>query len=186
MKIGTKTLLFGCHQFLIHPWYVYRAWKKIYKVRPDFWETVCIVIHDWGYWGCSDIDGPEGEEHPSRIVHMIYWITLDKYINHIFNVNKYAVDDKIVPLCLYHSHTMADKMERGVSKLYWADKLGTVSMPPRLWVWFGKLTGEMGEYTTNPKYQREECGTDPYKHFRHFQDVVRCNLEVEFGEDFLK
>lgn len=173
MKIGTKTLLFGCHQFIIHPWFVYRAWKRIYRARPDFWETICIIIHDWGYWGCADIDGPEGDKHPWWAAQFVTW-------------NLPGVEFQCAMyckwLCLGHSRTLAKKYEQPISKLYWADKFGTVSMPPWLWVWLGKFTGEMEGYTTNPKYAREDCGTNPYKHFQHFKDTVHFNFEQEFKE----
>lgn len=56
MKTGTKSLLFGVHQFIWHPLTVLLAWIKLYG-WPAWEELVCIIIHDWGYWGKSNMDG---------------------------------------------------------------------------------------------------------------------------------
>lgn len=51
MKEGTKSLLIGCHQFLIHPIFVIMAWHFKYKKWPAFWQVICIFLHDIGHWG---------------------------------------------------------------------------------------------------------------------------------------
>jgi len=50
MKEGTKSLLFGCHQFILHPIFVIIAWYKLGYGNPKFWELVCIFLHDIGHW----------------------------------------------------------------------------------------------------------------------------------------
>ncbi len=64
MTLGTKSLLFGVHQFIIHPVLVTIAWVKIYKEFPNWRELVCIFIHDWGYWGVDDLKAETGDKHP--------------------------------------------------------------------------------------------------------------------------
>ncbi|MDH5541934.1 MAG: hypothetical protein OEY64_03105 [Nitrospinota bacterium] len=64
MKLGTKTLLFGVHQVVIHPLLVTIAWCKLYKSFPSFKELVCIIIHDWGYWGKASLKCEDGDRHP--------------------------------------------------------------------------------------------------------------------------
>lgn len=64
MTTGTKSLLFGIHQFIFHPLLVFIAWIKFYKQLPNIKEIICIIIHDWGYWGVEDIKGEEGDKHP--------------------------------------------------------------------------------------------------------------------------
>lgn len=64
MTLGTKTLLFGVHQIIIHPLFVLYAWIKLYKSFPGFKELVCIFIHDWGYWGKPSIKCADGDTHP--------------------------------------------------------------------------------------------------------------------------
>jgi hypothetical protein len=63
MKIGTKSVLFGAHQFLIHPWFVAAAWWKLYGFPWDPRLWVAFILHDLGYWGKPNMDGPEGETH---------------------------------------------------------------------------------------------------------------------------
>jgi hypothetical protein len=64
VTLGTKTLLFGVHQFFIHPLLVIIAWVKLYRSFPSWRELLCIAIHDWGYWGVVDLKGAEGDRHP--------------------------------------------------------------------------------------------------------------------------
>lgn len=64
MKVGTKSVLFGAHCFLLHPWFVARAWWKLYGFPFDPRLWVAFFVHDLGYWGKPNMDGPEGEEHP--------------------------------------------------------------------------------------------------------------------------
>jgi hypothetical protein len=175
MKIGTKTLLFGDHQFILHPYYAYKAWKKLYGKRPNWKELICIIIHDWGYWGLDEIDGLNGgDDHP-------YWASTWAN-NHLEDTHE-STDPRFmyyIKLCLYHSEALATRNGEHVSKLYWADKLGTASMPPWLWVGLGKLTGEMENYCSNPKYHRDGIGADPYKHFQHFRDVMARKIFDNF------
>jgi len=58
MKEGTKSLLFGCHQFFLHPLWVLFAWRLEYKEWPKFWEIVCIFLHDVGLWGLDYLTDP--------------------------------------------------------------------------------------------------------------------------------
>ena len=64
MKIGTKTILFGVHQFAIHPWFVAWAWWRLYSFPWDPRLWVAFFVHDLGYWGKPNMDGLEGERHP--------------------------------------------------------------------------------------------------------------------------
>jgi hypothetical protein len=68
MKIGTKSLLYGGHQFAIHPWVLAYSWYKLYGWGgyPNLWNWrlwIAFIVHDWGYWGKPNMDGPEGERH---------------------------------------------------------------------------------------------------------------------------
>ena len=64
MTVGTKSVLFGAHQFLIHPWFVAWGWWTLYgfPLDPRLW--VAFFVHDLGYIGKPNMDGPEGETHP--------------------------------------------------------------------------------------------------------------------------
>lgn len=58
MKQGTVSVLFGCHS-VIHSAIVFVAWWKLYHHPPNFWQTVCILVHDIGHWGKDYLDDYE-------------------------------------------------------------------------------------------------------------------------------
>lgn len=67
MNTGTKSLLVGAHQFLWHPVCVALAWRKLYGSLPsDPRVWLVFALHDWGYWGCPNMDGTKGKMHPWR------------------------------------------------------------------------------------------------------------------------
>lgn len=129
MKTGTKSLLFGVHQFVWHSITVLLAWHKLYG-WPNWKEFVCIIIHDWGYWFCENMDDGEGKTHP-------FWGALKA--GGWFGGRYYS-------LCLRHSRHLAKHLNQQPSKLCWADKLSIKYEPwwlylPRAW-----LSGELQEY----------------------------------------
>lgn len=63
MNIGTRSILYGAHCWFIHPWFVAWAWVKLYGWPRDFRIWVAFFVHDLGYWGKPNMDGPEGEDH---------------------------------------------------------------------------------------------------------------------------
>lgn len=140
MNVGTKSLLFGAHQFVWHPITVFLAWCELYGI-PTWKEMICIFIHDWGYWGCDDMEGSCGSRHPERGAKLAA-----KYLDH-FHPMLYDVNDREYRfLCLYHSRTYAAKGNSHPSKLCWADKL-CVKFDP-WWLYLPRviLTGEIHEY----------------------------------------
>ncbi len=58
MKQGTWSVLLGCHS-PIHSIIVFAAWHKLYRHYPNFWQTVCIFLHDIGHWGKNYLDDYE-------------------------------------------------------------------------------------------------------------------------------
>lgn len=143
---GRRSLLWGVHQILWHPITVYFAWCKLYG-RPTWRETVCIVVHDWGYWFAPNMDGPEGERHPEMGARIAGWLFGPEYHD----------------LVLYHSrHYVRTENERrkieaegwpflGVqpSRLCWADKLSVLYDPQWWYLFRGRLSGEVREYRAN-------------------------------------
>jgi len=130
MKVGTKSLLFGVHQFLWHPFTVWIAWVWLYRRPPGFRESICILIHDWGYWGKAHMDDEEGERHPELGAKIAGRLFGEKYHN----------------LCLFHSRHYARNAGCDPSPLCWADKLSILFEPwwlylPRAWA-----SGELAEY----------------------------------------
>lgn len=75
MRVGTKSLLFGGHQFLVHPFFVALSWIWLYGLSFDPRVWISIFVHDWGYWGKENMDGEEGKTHPelgAGIVHKLF------------------------------------------------------------------------------------------------------------------
>lgn len=133
MKTGTKSLLFGVHQFLWHPVTVWLAWRALYGQRPTWRETVCIAVHDLGYWGSSNMDGEEGERHPYFGANLAGRLFGPRYYD----------------LCLYHSRYLSEKLGRQPSKLCWADKFSMGWDPSWLYLPRARWSGELAEYRRN-------------------------------------
>ncbi len=171
MKIGTKTILLGNHLWWLHSFFVYVAWVRLYKRLPNFYETICIIIHDWGYWGKPNLDGAEGEDHPRWAAE---WI-------HILTGNHYYWE-----LCMFHSRFQAKRYHNSLpSKLCLADKFGVAMMPVWLWVFLGSLSGEIAEYMADTKYEINNCiAYKPYKSpaefFRAYK--VKCAEWAKTGD----
>lgn len=55
MKQGSWSVLLGCHS-LFHSMLVIIAWVKLYKRLPNWWQFVCILLHDIGHWGKDYLD----------------------------------------------------------------------------------------------------------------------------------
>lgn len=149
MKVGTKSILFGVHQFLIHPIVVTLAWRKLYKRWPDWIEAICILVHDWGYWGKSDMDGVEGKNHPEFGALLAVRIAVGL---HYFFKRDPAVaflGSAVYDLTVGHSSHYATSIGKEPSALCWADKY-SINYE---WEWFyllrAKLSGELAEYIQN-------------------------------------
>jgi hypothetical protein len=130
MKTGTKSILFGVHQFLIHPVTVFLAWVWLYRKLPNWRECVCILIHDWGYVGYDQMDSKGGEKHPEYAAGIAYQWLGDYYYR----------------LCLFHSRHYARQAGIEPSLLCWADKFSLYF--ERWWTYLprARLSGELIEY----------------------------------------
>lgn len=130
MKIGTKSVLYGAHCFLIHPFYVAKAWRKLYGFPWDPRLWFAFFLHDIGYWGKPNMDGEEGERHPevgAKIMGILFgawW--------HDFT--------------LLHSRFLAKKLGKQYSRLCVADKLALTLTPAWLYLPMVRWTGEIKEY----------------------------------------
>lgn len=176
MKIGTKSVLFGAHQFILHPLLLFIGWwqeygfrrveigyvtrtvgRSIYdeiadpfaepwQIREQFltslWDPrlwVAFIVHDLGYWGKPNMDGPEGETHPEFGARLLQrWF-----------------GDPWGELVLYHSRYFAKRANRAVSPLCHADKRVIILEPswiylPRVWA-----TGELREFIAVAKRRGE-------------------------------
>lgn len=134
MTTRTKSLLFGVHQFLIHPISVALAWRNIYgrwPRRAAVW--VAFVVHDWGYWGCPDMDGERGKRHPvlgARLVCALFGEEWGRF-------------------CRYHSRSLARVDGEPSSALCAPDKLSILYYPEWLYLALARASGEIAEYMRN-------------------------------------
>lgn len=135
MKIGTKSVLFGAHCFLIHPFFVMAAWFKLYGFpwHPAIWLS--FFFHDLGYWGKPNMDGEEGETHVELGA---------KVLGYLFG-RKWADFSR------YHSRFYAKKDGVNYSKLCVADKLAITLEPYWLYLPRVNWTGEIKEYMSQAK-----------------------------------
>ena len=180
MKIGTKSLLFGCHQFVLHPVYTYVAWRKLYNEFPSLGETVAIIIHDWGYWGKSNLDGEEGERHPEWAHNFFHKISsiYTKIPTKYYSNDRFWYFERLANLCLYHSRFYAKKFEQEPSKLCWADKYGTTLYGKHLWSFLATISGELKEYMTNDKYEIYYKGAENDGKFKWFTEYVKFIMPI--------
>jgi hypothetical protein len=141
MKIGTKSVLFGVHQFAIHPLVLAFAWWQLHRFRrvADAYVTTSLldprlwfafVVHDLGYIGKPNMDGFEGEEHPR------FGATI---LGELFGGHWYCFS-------LYHSRYFAKREGMAPSALCLADKQAIVTEPSWLYLPRAKATGELAEY----------------------------------------
>ena len=166
MKVGTKSVLFGAHQFAIHPWFVAAAWWKLYGFPADPRLWVAFFVHDIGYFGKPNMDGTEGEQHP----HTGAWI-----MGRLFGREWHN-------FCLYHSRYVAKKDGAMPSKLCFADKLAICITPAWLYLPLANLSGEIREYMkdardlhyrrNNPEYNDQRIW------YANMQKYVRSWLET--------
>lgn len=156
MKVGTKSVLFGAHCFLIHPWFVAAAWTKLYGFPKDWHLWASFVLHDLGYWGLPNMDGAEGETH-------VEWGAKNLAFLHVLFTNPRlgvgTPDERRARFAsimaeakgweefsLYHSRFYAKRDGKPHSRLCVADKLACCMEPwwlylPRVWA-----SGELWEY----------------------------------------
>jgi len=130
MRVGTKSVLFGAHQFILHPIALAVAWTMLYGLPRDFRLLMAFVVHDWGYIGLGNMDGEEGERHPVRGAAI-----MRLYFGKVWG-----------DFTLYHSRFYARRRNRPYSRLAVADKLASTNMPAWIYGPLVSLTGEIEEY----------------------------------------
>lgn len=126
MRTGTKSLLFGVHQFIWHPITVHLAWRRLFG-WPSLRETACIFIHDWGYWGCEEMEG----------VHSAKRVLVAAAIADLLFGRPYY------DLILLQNRYFAKKLKRTPSKLYWAKRLSVAYDPQPFYLLRARLSGEL-------------------------------------------
>jgi hypothetical protein len=134
VKTGTKSVLFGAHCFFLHPWFVAAAWTKLYgfPLDPRIW--LAFFVHDIGYLGKPNMDGPEGEMHPE----------VGAKIMSLFG-------SEWRDFSLYHSRYYSKLQDHAVSRLCFADKLAFSYHPRWMYLPMTAATGELAEYMGRAK-----------------------------------
>ncbi len=66
MKQGNWSVLFGCHSFA-HSIIVIIAWRKLHGKFPNWWQFICILIHDIGHWGKDYLDNYEEKKRHANL-----------------------------------------------------------------------------------------------------------------------
>lgn len=168
MNVGTKSILFGVHQFAWHPYTVGRAWKKLYKKSPRWWEWVAIIFHDVGYLGCPNMDGEEGQKHPVRGAKLAESVTrwlaaigwtlrhpVRMALDSAFQFESWmAISDTAraaYELSIGHSRFYAKQSGVKLSKLFKADKACIFHDPKWLYLLRAHASGEIWEFLKNSK-----------------------------------
>lgn len=173
MKIGTKSILFGAHQFLLHPVFVAWAWIQLYGFPWDPRIWIAFFVHDLGYLGKPNMDGAEGETHVelgARIMHFLFdrvkrvqmteifpsiqrfvelrndgWDVID-YCGNGVTYERMEQSTKWRDFTMYHSRYYAKKNGAKPSKLCFADKLAFCVTPKWMYIIMTSWTGEIIEY----------------------------------------
>jgi len=156
MNVGTKSILFGDHQFLIHPLFVARAWWRLFGFPRDPRLWVCFFVHDLGYWGKPNMDGEEGSTHPELGAQIAHWL-FDLVKRPEFSC---PGDEPLFwhDFCLYHSRFFAKRDGHPVSRLALADKLALVMTPCWLFLFLARLCGSLPEYVALSREKGEATG----------------------------
>jgi hypothetical protein len=174
LTIGTKSVLFGAHCFFIHPFCIALAWWKLYGFPWDIRLWFAFFLHDIGYIGKPNMDGPEGEKHPELGAESMRRLFDDQFCRHCGKrLHQVCSHRRWYDFCLYHSRHYAKLAEAPFSRLCVADKLVLSYEIKWLYLLRVKLSGEMPEYLANAKHGRGEVSDrNPSEWF----DTLRVHL----------
>lgn len=166
MNVGTKSVLFGVHQFLWHPLTVALAFCRTHSRLPTWWEAVGIACHDLGYWGCTDMDGDSGVHHPragaALAYHLICWLSARRAYDVYF-------------FCLYHSSTFARENGAKTSELYLPDKVSILFDPAWFYLFRARLSGELTEYVVRENLRYGMTLTEE-AWLKNYRSIIREKL----------
>ena len=145
MTIGTRSVLFGVHNFFIHPLFVAFAWRRLYRFPRDPRLWLAFALHDVGYIGRTSVEGPGAEAHVelgARIMGKLFGAEWAEF-------------------CRRHSRFYAVSRGLRVSRLCVADKLAFVLTPAWLYLPLARASGELWEYIERSKDRQagSECFT---------------------------
>lgn len=165
LSVGTRSVLYGAHCWWIHPWFVALGWWRLYGFRrvtcsgsgvstslldPRLW--VSFAVHDLGYLGKPNMDGPEGEEHP-ELGAKIMGLAFD-YSRLLWMENGWGRINLRAcwyDFSRYHSRFLAKRDGQHYSLLCIADKQAIAETPSWMYVPMVRATGEISEYRKEPR-----------------------------------
>lgn len=143
MQVGTRSLLFGVHQFIIHPLQLAYAWWTLYSFPWDPRLWVAFFVHDLGYCGKPNMDGLEGETHPLFGAELMGDL-FDDLKDPMYRTAPGGLT--WANFCLYHSRYYAKAAGQPPSRLCFADKLVFCQTPWWLYRILSNWSGEIDEY----------------------------------------
>lgn len=194
MRVGTKSVLFGGHAFWLHPWFVAAAWTRLYGFPWDLRLWLAFFVHDLGYVGKPNMDGPEGETHPELGAKILKWFGGWPWYYFVlfhsrFYVKQYREDN---PRGVYFYEDPIDGEPRHTpepSRLCYADKVAITMIPSWLHVGLCDLSGELDEYMDpemhedGGKYEGEDhrIDLDPEPWYDSVKDFIRGWVAAHAG-----
>ncbi len=130
MRVGTKSVIFGVHSILVHPFIVAWAWGRLwgFPLDPRLWAA--FFVHDLGYMWKPNMEGSEGQRHVLLGGRIMGWLFGPEWRDFV--------------LC--HSRHWAESAGKPYSKLCLADKLAFVLTPAWLYLPMARMSGELREY----------------------------------------
>lgn len=149
LSIGTRSVLFGAHQCFIHPWFVALGWWTLYGFPWDPRLWVAFFVHDLGYIGKPNMDGPEGETHPFFGANLMSAL-FDRGIHRTlpdYNLGTWGA------FTLLHSRYLAKSLKLQPSRLCMADKMAIALTPAWLYLPLVRATGELHEYMAHAQHR---------------------------------
>lgn len=171
LPVGPRSVLWGAHCWLIHPWFVAAGWWRLYGFPWDPRLWCAFWLHDAGYllqW-CRKMDDAAGERHPESGAAIMAFLYGSEWAE----------------FCLLHSRFYSRTLGKPVSRLCYADKMAICLTPAWLFVWSARLSGELDEYrelVKHGKYQGMNRDSDnPYQWHRNVQSSLRNWLAKEIG-----
>ena len=130
MRVGTKSVIFGVHAILVHPFFVAYAWSRLFGFPWDPRLWLAFLVHDVGYVGKVNMEGSEGQQHVVLGGRIMGWLCGLEWRDFV----------------LGHSRHWAERVGKKYSKLCLADKLAFVLTPAWLYLPMARFSGELREY----------------------------------------
>lgn len=161
MTVGTRSVLYGAHCVLLHPWFLAAAWMRLYGFPWDIRLWTAFGVHDIGYISCHDLDGAEGETHVELGAKIMAFLFGDFWGN----------------FTAAHSRYWAKRNGRQFSRLCVADKLAFVITPAWLYLPMARATGELAEYMQRAK--ERQAGSE------HFTERESAQLNSPDAREWL-